>query len=94
MERKQVSKECSSAHWLERAEGSASQDMKRKQVSKGYSLAGEVRGQDWSEEGMTVSQEGKLTCWREERLGLVRTWEENEPTRVTHSLKRSGVRAS
>jgi len=76
---------------LERAEVWIGQNMESKQASKGHSLAGEGRGWDWSEHGKQTSQQGTLTPWRGQRLGLVRTWKANKPARDTHLLERAEV---
>src|SRR5260221_376429 len=78
-------------HKLERAEVGIGQNMESKQASKGHSLAGEGRGWDWSEYGKQTSQQGTLTCWRGQRLGLVRTWKATKPARDTHKLERAEV---
>src|SRR5260221_8085665 len=71
---------------MERAEVGIGQNMESKQASKGHSLAGEGRGWDWSAHGKQTSQQGTLTNWRGQRLGLVRTWKANKPARDTHIL--------
>src|SRR5260221_401813 len=73
--------------WLERGGVGIGQKMESKQASKGHSLPGEGRGWDWSEHGKQTSQQGTLTCWRGQRLGLVSTWKANKPARDTHSLE-------
>src|SRR6266581_2501003 len=65
--------------------------MESKQASKGHSLPREGRGWDWSEHGKQTSQQGTLTCWRGQRLELVRTWKANKPARDTHILERAEV---
>jgi hypothetical protein len=60
---------------LERAEVGTGQDMEREKASKGHSQPRQGRGQDWSEFGIKMGQQGALTSWREQRLGIVRkTW--------------------
>src|SRR5260221_239376 len=76
---------------MERAEVGIGQNMESKQASKGHSLAGEGRGWDWSAHGKQTSQQGTLTNWRGQRLGLVRTWKANKPARETHILERAEV---
>src|SRR5260221_13181638 len=82
-------------HFLERSEVRwlrPGQGTERKKTSKGHSLSRESRGWNWSEHGKQTSQQGKLTAWRGQRLGLVRTWKENKPARDTHLLERAEVR--
>src|SRR5712691_4092990 len=81
-------------HFLERSEVRwlrPGQGTERKQASKGHSLSGESRGWNWSEHGKQTSQQGTLTDWRGQRLGLVRTWKANKPARDTHRLERAEV---
>src|SRR5260221_2834359 len=78
-------------HTLERAEVGIGQNMESKQASKGHSQPGEGRGWDWSEHGKQTSQQGTLTSWRGQRLGLVRTWKANKPASDTHKLERAEV---
>src|SRR5260221_250352 len=76
-------------HRLERAEVGIGQNMESKQASKGHSQAGEGRGWDWSEHGKQTNQQGTLTSWRGQRVGLVRTWKANKPARDTDYLERA-----
>src|SRR5260221_323318 len=77
--------------YLESVEVGIGKNMESKQASKGHSLAGEGRGWDWSEHRKQTSQQGTLTTWRGQRLGLVRTWKANKPARDTHMLERAEV---
>src|SRR5260221_14784299 len=74
-------------HFLERSEVRwlrPGQGTERKKASKGHShSSGESRGWDWSEHGKQTSQQGTLTSWRGQRLGLVRTWKANKIGRAT-----------
>src|SRR5258707_12828403 len=76
---------------LERGGVGIGQNMESKQASKGHSQPGEGRGWDWPEHGKQTSQQGTLTSWRGQRLGLVRTWKANKPARDTHSVERGEV---
>src|SRR5260221_435352 len=76
-------------HILERAEVGIGQNMESKQASKGHSHPGEGRGWDWSEHGKQTSQQGTLTSWRAQSLGLVRTWKPNKLSRDTYFMERS-----
>jgi len=64
-------------HRLEIAEGGISQDMERKQPSKGHSQTGDGRGRDKSGHRKKVTKKGALTSWRGQWDGKVSTWEEN-----------------
>src|SRR5258708_8207652 len=62
-----------------------------KQARKGHPKPGEAKVWDWSKHGKQTSQQGTLTNWRGQRLGLVRTWKANKPARDTHTLERAEV---
>ena len=74
-------------HKLETTEGGTSQDMERKQPSKGHLLSGDHRGRDKSGYGKKVTKQGALTSWRPQREGQVRIWKESNQMRSTHSLE-------
>src|SRR5260221_5001202 len=78
------------AHMLGRAKGEL-QGHRKMGTSKEHSLPGEGRGWDGSENGKQTSQQGTLTYWRGQRLGLVRTWKANKLASDTHSLERVEV---
>src|SRR5260221_1204128 len=79
-------RERSEVRWLRPGQGT-----ERKKTSKGHSLSRESRGWNWSEHGKQTSQQGTLTSWRGQRLGLVRIWKANKPARDTHLLERAEV---
>jgi len=74
-------------HFLETAERGTSQDMERKQLSKGHSLSRDGRGRDKSGHGKKLMEQGALTPWRPQREGQVRTHKESNQARGTHSLE-------
>jgi len=41
-----------------------------------------------------VSQQERLTCWRGQRLGLVKIWKKSKVARSTHFLERSEAMTS
>ena len=76
-----------STHFLETTEGGTSQDMERKQLSKGHSLPGDHRGRDKSGHRKKVTKQGALTNWRPQREGQVRTQKEINQVRGTYKLE-------
>ena len=70
-------------HLLERADVGTDQVLETKRSSKGNSLAGKGRRQDWSEHGNKPKQRGKLTGWRGQMSGLVRKWKGSERGELT-----------
>ena len=67
-----------STHNLEGTEFGTNQDMERKQASEWDLQTGRGRRRDWSEHEKEASQQGTLTSWRGQTLGLVRTQNESE----------------
>ena len=65
------SKPVRGTHSLERVEIGNGQDAERKKASEGHSQTGEG-GQDTGHR-KKVSEQGALTCWRGQTLGLART---------------------
>ena len=60
-------------HILETTEGGTSQDMERKQLSKGHSHPGDHRRRDKSACRKKVTEKGALTFWRPQREAQVST---------------------
>ena len=50
----------------------------KKQLSKADSLSGDHRGRDLSGHRKKVTKQGRLTPWRPQREGLVRTQKESD----------------
>jgi hypothetical protein len=73
-------------HSLEMAEGETYQDTERNRPSKAYSHPGDRRGSELSGNGKKHTERGRLTSWRQEREGLVRTRKETDQARPTHQL--------
>ena len=76
-------------HNLEMAEGGTCQDMERNQPTKGHLHSGDGRGRNLSGHRKKVTEQGTLTSWRQQRVGLLRTQKETDQLRVrgTHKLE-------
>jgi hypothetical protein len=61
--------------------------MERKQLSEGYSLAGDGIERDKSGHRKSATERGELTNWRSHREGYVRTRKENDRARGTYVLE-------
>ena len=60
---------------------------KRNRPSKAHSLPGDGRGTDLSEHEKNPTERGRLTSWRRQRQGPVRTRKESDQARCTHFLE-------
>ena len=74
-------------HILETTLGGTSQDTERNQLRKGHSLSGDHKGRGKSEHSKKPTNQGTLTSWRPHQEGQVRTQEETNLARGTHSLE-------
>ena len=59
----------------------------KKEWSKADSLPGDHRGRDLSGARKKVTKQGRLTNWRPQKEGLVRTQKESDQARQTHCLE-------
>src|SRR5260221_14590880 len=80
-------------HFLERSEVRwlrPGQGTERKKAGKGHShSSGESRGWNWSEHGKQTSQQGTLTRWKREEVGVGRNMKKKK-ARKENSLREEG----